>query len=289
MHKYQLENETRCTKKRASSIQSTLKRQKFFLYFIGALFALLVFFELYMGTTILMIKGLSVGMSLVIAAFILVLAISLEHAVRKQGLDWLDTTIKWSTIFIFIGWGAIVFESLEAIGVTSSATGKGFGSSIIPAIQETIRNINTVIFNIAIPLMYLVVGYLVGSVFSNLRKRFIKYNNERLIVPEWLKHCEVLEQKFQALDACRLALRKPTMSRNAFIKKGINKQKRALQKVIEVIDEALSKKDDWVSHINLITTADSEVSGFTEYLSQVRSKEQLIDMRSQASTALATY
>ncbi len=289
MNIFQAKTNVQCSGSRLAKIQAQLPRLKFWMYTLLVLSLLGWAFELTTGTVVLMAKGLSVFMAIIIATFVAMISVALEHACRVRGLDWLDKTIKWSAVIALVGWGSFMFEGFSTLGLIPGTSSKGVGGSSMTDIQSFISNINILILYAVFPVCYLVIGYLLASAVSAFRKHYQHYNNSRLLVPEWKQDIERLQLKFKELDNCGKALDKTTMSKSSFLAKGLKKQKQALAKIIEVMDEALNKKENWLDHLGIITTADSKMAGMAEYLAQVRTKNQLLDMRQKAAVALATY
>jgi Ni,Fe-hydrogenase I large subunit len=139
------------------------------------------------------------------------------------------------------------------------------------------------------PVIYLLVGYLLASCVSSFKRNYTKYQNYKLTLPEWEKQCEALDKDIQALENYGAMMHEPVPDKDQFQRLVKINYKRAMKKFISLVDDVISAKENWKQHIDIVVEGDSMQSRMAEYISQIKTQEELKNMKRVAEASLATF
>ena len=287
MHCYQVSRDINLSISRLSKIKATLPYMKFWVYVLGISSSLCWVVEFATGIMIWQLKETPIFPSIFLALFLTLIAVAMESAFHN--IKKLNLVIQVISIVALIGYGALLLDALEYMGLMPGIFGKGISADFFSSIQNKINEFNKLLLYLIFPSIYLLIGYLIASLFRAFKDRFRDYNDARLRIDKWKDAIDKISQHINRLDAYSLVMQKPIMQKEEFIKRINRKYKQALKQLISLIEETLSVKDDWVRYINVSTKGNSTLSHLAEFLSQVKTRDELISLKEKAEAILSTY
>lgn len=273
--------------KRLSEVESALFSLKFWVWTLGIAAGLGWIVEFGTGIMIWTLKEAPLLPSIFLAMFLTMIAIAMECAFREiKKLDWI---IKGLSVLSLVGYGAFLLDALQYLDLMPSTFGKGVTVNIISDIQNWISTINVLLLYVIFPSIYLLIGYLLASLFRAFKIKFREYNDARLRVPRWKASLKAFANHIKQLESYSLTVQEPIMKKDEFILRVNRRYKRALKRLIELIDEALAVKDDWPRHLHILIEGSSMRSQLAELFSHVKSHNELKTLKERAEQALSTY